>query len=243
MRYAVYYAPRDTALLARLGARWLGRDAHDGKALQQPPVERVDPESFAAATVAPRRYGFHATLKPPMRLAAGASEARFLAAVEALAADLVPATVPALEVARIGSFLALVPGGPAPEVERLAGRVVEELDRFRDPPDEAERARRLRGDPTPRQRALIERWGYPYVFEEFRFHMTLSDSVDQAMAAALRPAAELFFAPVLGRPAVIDALTVFVEPDPAAPMVVRAVLPLGATRRAGGASLAATGAR
>jgi putative phosphonate metabolism protein len=237
MRYALYFAPRDTALLARLGARWLGRDALDGKALQQPPIERVDAETFSAATASPRRYGFHATLKAPIRLAEGTTEAAFLTAVGEFAATLAPVTIPALEVARIGGFLALVPTGPVPPIEALAQRAVEAVDHFRRPPDETELARRGHAHLTPRQRELLARWGYPYVAEEFRFHMTLTDAIDDGLAAALRPAAEAFFAPVLGRPVVVDALTVFLEPDPAAPFVVHAVIPLG--RRAAGAARAA----
>jgi len=243
MRYAVYFTPRDTALLARLGARWLGRDAHDGKALQQPPIERVDPESFAAATAAARRYGFHGTLKAPIRLKAGETAARFLAATQALAATLVPVTIPALEVARLGGFLALVPTGPVPALDALAQRVVEALDGFRAPPEESELARRRHSRLTPRQDELLARFGYPYVLDEFRFHMTLTDAVDDGLAAALRPAAEAFFAPVLGRPVVVDALAVFVEPAAAAPFVIHAAAPLGAAARPGHGPVAVVGER
>ena len=31
---------------------------------------------------------------------------------------------------------------------------------------------------TPRQRGYLERWGYPYVMEDFRFHMTLTGRLD-----------------------------------------------------------------
>lgn len=232
MRHAVYFAPRDTALLARLGARWLGRDAADGRALQQPEIDGVPAPEVEAATDSARRYGFHATLKPPFHLAAGCTAAELAGATERLAATLPAVTIPALEVARLGAFVALVPRAPVAALHRLADRVVAELDAFRAPPDADELARRRPATLSPRQREMLERWGYPYVFEEFGFHMTLTDAVAPALGARLAAAATAFFAPVLGRPVLVDALTLFVEPAPAAPFRIDRVVPLaGGGRR------------
>lgn len=227
MRYAIYYSASETSLLTRLGARWLGRDAFDGKSLQQQMVDGLTPERVAAATTAARRYGFHATLKPPFALVRGETEARLLAAVGTLASELQPLVLPGLRVARIGGFVALVPSGSERQVGELAAKVVQGLDRFRAPTEPAELARRRMARLTPRQDELLLRWGYPYVLDEFRFHMTLTDAVDDDEAAKLMAAAEHFFAPVIGKPVTIEALTVFTEPTPAAPFLVRAVAPLG----------------
>jgi putative phosphonate metabolism protein len=232
MRHAVYFAPRDTALIARLGARWLGRDAATGRALKQPELAGISGPEFEAATASARRYGFHATLKPPFRLAEGRTAGDLDAAVERLAASLPAVTIPGLEIARLGGFIALVPAGPVPALDALAGRVVAELDGFRAPPDAAEIARRRPASLSPRERAMLERWGYPHVFEEFRFHMTLTDALPPERGDALAAAAARHFAPVLGRPVLVDALTVFVEPRPAAPFCIHKVLPLaGGGRR------------
>jgi putative phosphonate metabolism protein len=232
MRHAVYYAPRDTALIARLGARWLGRDAAGGRALKQPEIDGVSGPEMEAATASARRYGFHATLKPPFRLAEGRTAADFTAAVERLAATLPAVTIPSLAVARLGGFVALVPSQPVAALEGLAARVVVDLDGFRAPPDEAEIARRRPATLSPRQREMLERWGYPHVLEEFQFHMTLTDALPPALGDALAAAAARHFAPVLGRPVLVDALTVFVEPRPAAPFQIARALPLaGAGRR------------
>jgi putative phosphonate metabolism protein len=232
MRHAVYYAPRDTALIARLGARWLGRDAADGRALKQPEVDGVSGPEFEAATASARRYGFHATLKPPFRLAAGHTAAEFEAAVERLAATLPAVTIPGLELARLGGFVALVPAAPVPALDALAGRVVADLDGVRSPPDADEIVRRRPATLSPRQREMLEKWGYPHVFEEFQFHMTLTDALPPALGDRLAAAATRHFAPVLGRPVLVDALTVFVEPRPAAPFLIAKALPLaGAGRR------------
>jgi len=236
MRHAVYFAPSAAEPLARLGAAWLGRDAADGRPLAQPPIDGVDPPDFAAATAAARRYGFHATLKPPFRLAEGHTAADLADAVAALAAALPPVTLPALAIARVGGFVALVPDRPVAALDRLAGRVVADLDRFRAPPSAAETARRRPATLSPRQRAMLARWGYPYVFEEFGFHMTLTDAVAPALGDRLVAAAARHFAPVLGRPVPVDALTLFVEPAAGAPFGITARLPLtGAAADDGGA--------
>ena len=185
-----------------------------------------------AATASARRYGFHATLKPPFRLAAGRTAADFTAAVERLAATLPAVTIPSLEVTRLGGFVALVPSGPVEALDALAARVVTDLDDFRAPPDADEIARRRPATLSPRQREMLERWGYPHVLEEFQFHMTLTDALPPALGDRLAAAATRHFAPVLGRPVLVDALTIFVEPRPAAPFTIAAALPLaGGGRR------------
>ena len=70
-RYALYFAPAAGSAWDRFGASWLGRSAHTGVSLAQPEIRGLDAARFRALTGAPRRYGFHATLKPPFRLAAG----------------------------------------------------------------------------------------------------------------------------------------------------------------------------
>jgi hypothetical protein len=129
---------------------------------------------MAAVTAEPRTYGFHATLKPPMRLAPGATEDDLLAACEALARHREPLAAGRLRVALLGDFVALVPASPPPELGLLAAECVAALDPLRALLSPAERARRRPERLDPRGRALLERWGYPYVFEAFRFHMTLT---------------------------------------------------------------------
>ncbi len=153
-RYAVYWLP--DGQLGRAGAEWLGWDARAG---------RGDGHG------APARYGFHATIKPPFRLAQDAGAADLSAAARALAADLQPADMGRLTVARLSGFFALVPDRNPTE---LAAAVVEGIDRFRAPPGKAELARRRTADLTQAQEALLDRWGYPYVMDAFRMHLTLT---------------------------------------------------------------------
>lgn len=169
VRYAVYYLPPDGPL-ARFGAEWLGWDVATGQAVAHPQVG-VD---VAAVTATPRKYGFHATLKPPFRLAAGTTADGLHAALEALTATLPPVRLDGLGLSRLGRFLALTARGDDTALNALAARLVADLDAFRAPASDTELARRRAAGLTPAQDMLLTRWGYPYVMDEFQFHMTLS---------------------------------------------------------------------
>jgi hypothetical protein len=114
--------------------------------------------------------------------------------------------MPALRVARLGQFLALVLHAPCPALQELADECVVRLDEDRVAEDAAAQARRVAGL-GERARASVARFGYPYVLDDWRFRMTLSNSgaPDEMLAAA-----EAFFAGVLGT-RVIDSVGVFVE--------------------------------
>lgn len=178
-RCAIYWAPPAASRLWTFGSAWLGRDAEADEALA-PLREWGDPAAHAAATADPRLYGLHATLKPPFRLAAGRTLDDLTAALGRFAAATPPAGGPPLVLRRLGRFLALVPDGPAPAVQDLAARVVETFDGFRAPAPPEELAKRRRHGLSPVQEANLTRWGYPYVMDEFRFHVTLSGAHDPA---------------------------------------------------------------
>jgi putative phosphonate metabolism protein len=206
-RYAIYWAP-DPGALADLAADWLGWDPAAGRR-RDPPALPPLPVPLDAMTEAPRRYGFHGTIKPPFRLAPGRDAGGLHAAAAALCARLAPVTLPGLALHRLGGFLALTPEGDTAPLAALAAEVVTALDAFRAPPDAAEIARRRPGHLTARQRALLDRWGYPYVMDEFRFHLTLSGALDDATAGAVEAVLRPLFAPVLPRPFTLDSLCLF----------------------------------
>lgn len=206
-RYAVYAAPEGA--LAEAAHAWLGWDAYAGRPCPHPDIPGL-PRPLAELAEAPRKYGFHATLKAPFRLAPGADETALLWAVEALANRSLPAVAPGLRLAPVHGFIALVPDGPAAEIDALAARAVEALDAFRAPLSEAEIARRGVDGLNARQRVLLDRWGYPYVMEEFRFHMTLTGRLPDDEHAAVM-AALSHYLPPLPRPFAVEALAVFAE--------------------------------
>jgi len=205
MRYAVYFAPRPGTLLHALGSSWLGRDSHSGEDLVQPPVAGLH-----GLTAEPRRYGFHATLKPPFATRDGIGGDAILRALAALAASEAPFEL-GLRVALLDGFMALLPDSPCLALDALAARCVRDLDGFRRPPPAAELARRRKAPLTQRQDENLERWGYPYVFEDFRFHMTLTERLPHDQGDALIAAARAHFAPALAQPVAIDGLTLFCE--------------------------------
>lgn len=187
IRYALYFVPPPDSALAALGRAWLAYDTETGQAVTPTLHDGIDPGFLAEITSEPRRYGFHATLKPPFLLAEGVSEAELVAAVERLAAVTRPAHGPPLMVSAVGGFLALLPTGPADELALLAAACVRGLDRFRRPPAAEELARRRAVRLSQRQELLLARWGYPYVLEEFRFHLTLTRRLAPDERAIVEP--------------------------------------------------------
>lgn len=208
-RYAIYWAPAPGAF-ARAAADWLGWEPEAGLATAQPDLPGL-PRPLADLTAEPRKYGFHGTVKAPFRLAPGLDRAGLSAALAAFCAKAAPVTLPGLRIAAIGDFMAIVPDGDAAALNDLAARVVIGLDPCRAALTEAEIARRRPERLSPRQRDLLDRFGYPHVLEEFRFHLTLSGPLAEAEAAALRPHAETVFAPLLPRPFRVEALCLFGE--------------------------------
>lgn len=205
MRYAVYYAPDPSTALHQLGSEWLGRDAFSGKTYVQPA-----PTDLAEITAGPRRYGFHATLKPPFALKEELSFLAFEVAVAALAETFTPFTIE-LALKQIDGFLALVPADPSFELDVVAAACVRDLDAFRRPAFSDELDRRRRVGLTPREEEYLTRWGYPYVFEAYRFHMTLSRRLSPDELQVVAPLAKAHFATVLEHKVKIDALTIFTE--------------------------------
>ena len=138
--------------------------------------EAVQPDigGLRDITMTPMKYGFHGTLKPPFRLAEGRSSEDLRAAVNDLAGALAPTTIDQLALTTLGHFLALTPQGDASGLRHVAEACVRDLDVFRAPASHAELARRRQAGLSDRQDALLTQWGYPYVMDEFRFHMTLS---------------------------------------------------------------------
>ncbi|MEM7744946.1 MAG: DUF1045 domain-containing protein [Pseudomonadota bacterium] len=182
-RYAIYYAPPEGSGLAAFGAAWLGWDAATGQPAAHPDLGL----DAARLTSTPRKYGFHGTLKPPFRLADGTDRTQLSAAVAGVAARHNCFDLP-VRLARLGRFCAVVPVGEAPALAALAalaGDCVQALDRFRAPPTAKELTKRRAGGLSPAQEANLTAWGYPYVLDEFRFHLTLTGALAAEEAEAV----------------------------------------------------------
>lgn len=216
-RYAIYFAPERVSPWWQIGCRWLGRDPEGEDPCSVPSIFGIPASLQATLTHSARRYGFHATLKAPFRLARGFDEIHLLQMAQAFARHQSPIEVRQPEVQTLGAFLALQPAAAQDEINALAMRCVSYFDLLRAPLSSEELARRRHAELSPRQQALLLRWGYPFTEEAFRFHMTLSDSltdVDAGTVATLRAAAKASFAGAIHTPLIIDGLAIFREAAP-----------------------------
>jgi putative phosphonate metabolism protein len=177
-RYAIYYAPAQGSFLDQFGAEMLGYDAWIGAALPFPREVVEQMPDWRELTQDPRKYGFHATLKAPMSLN-GRKESELHAACADFARQPRPIPLIAPVVNSISGFIAVIPDGRPQGLEQFAADCVRAFDPFRAPLTPDDRARRNPSRLTPRQVEYLDRWGYPYVMEEFRFHMTLTGRLDE----------------------------------------------------------------
>ena len=209
-RYAIYYAAPRGSPLDRFGAAHLGYDAWSGDDL---PFPAGLPADWRELTDDPRKYGFHATLKAPFALAPGNSEADLLAACAdfALTARRIPVIEPV--VSSISGFLAVVAAGPSDELLQLAADCVRAFDPFRAPLTPEDRARRKPELMTKRQRDYLDRWGYPYVMEEFRFHMTLTGRLESSRREPVLDILSERFQKIGLTSLAIDAIALFKQKD------------------------------
>jgi putative phosphonate metabolism protein len=220
-RVALYYAPLPDDPLTALGSAWLGRDPVTNAPVAQPAIEGI-----AEVTAEPRVYGFHATLKPPMRLAAGTDWSVFMRAVRTMAAGIAPFALPPMAVHDLHGFVALRETEPSAALQALANACVGELDTFRAPPPAEELARRRNAGLSAEQDAMLVRWGYPYVFGTWFFHMTLTRRLSDPERARFQPAAEDWFAPALASPRRVRDVCVFTQAAPGAAFVLAERVPL-----------------
>ncbi|WP_291659472.1 MULTISPECIES: DUF1045 domain-containing protein [unclassified Bosea (in: a-proteobacteria)] len=193
-RYAVYYAPATESALWRFGCSVLGYDALTGEDIPFAVPPGCDRATWPALTEEPRRYGFHATLKAPFELADGRSEEQLRAFARNYAAGLEGVALAGLSVTALGSFIALTPSEPSDALQRLAFALVQAFEPFRAPLAQADRARRLKSPLTPAQHAYLEAYGYPYVGDAFRFHMTLTGALPADRMAGVRQGLETAYA-------------------------------------------------
>lgn len=231
-RYAIYFVPAPSHPLHRLGSALLGYDCYDGTEPSPPPAAGL-PEDWPALTEEPRRYGFHATLKAPFRLGPDGDETALCEAVLRLAREQpeIPRIRPVVRT--IGSFVAIVPAERVAALDRLAADCVTRLDRFRAPLTAEDRSRRQASLTTDRLRENFENWGYPWVFEAFRFHMTLTGPLPADRRAPLADhLAGLVARQLGGGPLAIDRIALLKQPEPQARfrVVAAADLPTASAR-------------
>lgn len=216
-RYAVYYAPARGSRLEAFGASWLGRAPREGEQAYGSPIGGMDTRTWESLTRAPRFYGFHGTLKPPFELRDGVSSADVLHCAQTLATRHSVFSLSGLDLREIGSFLALVPAeGQA--IASLAEACLREFESFRADPDPADVQRRKAKRLSARQEELLMEWGYPYVLDEFRFHLTLTGPIlDVALRRTVLEQLQEVTADFRNTAQAVEDLCIFHQPDRESP--------------------------
>ncbi|MDA9412836.1 DUF1045 domain-containing protein [Bradyrhizobium sp. CCBAU 45384] len=212
-RYAIYFAAGADHALSRFGAELLGYDAYTGDELPFPGDALGVAADWRDVTADPRKYGFHGTLKAPMALAAGKTEAELAAACATFAgkARQIPVIRPIVD--SISGFIAVIPAEPVGALQQLAADGVRDFDCFRQPLTAEDRARRKPEELSERQRDYLDRWGYPYVMEEFRFHMTLTGRLDAGRRGPILEMLRASFARLKLEKLAIDRIALFRQDD------------------------------
>lgn len=201
-RYALFYTP--TGAFANWGAAWLGWDSAAGGKVAHPQMASLD---VAAITATPRKYGLHGTLKAPFHLASGQTEADLRNAAETFAKNHPPARIEALALQHAHGFVALRPTTDSESLHTLAAQVVRSFEPFRAPLSDTDLTRRRTSRLSARQDAQLMRWGYPYVFEDFNFHLTLTGRLPQVEAAEVIKTLTPQLATRVPAPYAVDSIT------------------------------------
>jgi putative phosphonate metabolism protein len=227
-RYAVYFAPDPGSELDTFGTAWLGRDMAGARAEGKSLAPGVSEQRCAELTESPRRYGFHGTLKPPFELNPATTVDALLRTARVFARGLTPVEIPPLELAVIGKFIALTPESQSAALEKLSAACVRAFEAFREPLT-LDQIKNYRSNKlTVHQEQMLEHWGYPYVMEEFRFHMSLTDRIDDAEEReTIFGALEQLAKPVLSKIIMARHITVFGQTGRNEPMVVIERIPFG----------------
>ncbi|MBR0954108.1 DUF1045 domain-containing protein [Bradyrhizobium canariense] len=212
-RYAIYFAAGSDSALSRFGAELLGYDAYTGNELPFPADASHLAPDWRDVAADPRKYGFHGTLKAPMALAPGKTEAELLAACATFAGKPRPVPVIRPVVDAISGFIAVIPAEPVGTLQELAADCVRAFDGFRTALTAEDRARRKPEKLSERQRDYLDRWGYPYVMEEFRFHMTLTGRLDAERRGPILEMLRARFAALGLDTLAIDRIALFKQDD------------------------------
>ncbi len=226
-RYAIYYAPEPSTPLAQFGHAWL---SHTNGAANAAKIttSRLDPARISALTESSRRYGLHGTLKPPFELNPVSTLDALIAAAKVFARSVAPVEIPPLELAVIGKFIALTPTSQSAALEKLSAACVRAFEAFRMPLSEQQVSSYKHNKLTVHQEQMLENWGYPYVMEEFRFHISMTDRIDDDNEReAVMENLQTLAAPILGHPIKITDITIFSQAARDEPMTEIARIPFG----------------
>lgn len=227
-RYAIYYAPEPGSALDTFGETWLGLRGADALSAAIGKSSTVTAKRIAELTESPRRYGVHGTLKPPFELNPTNTPEDLVAVARVFTRSRAPIELPPLELAVIGKFIALTPVAESAALERLAAACVRAFEGYRTPLTKQQEDDYKLNKLTVHQEQMLEHWGYPYVMEEFRFHISLTDRIDDDKERdAVMDLLTTLAKPVVGQAIQIRDLVIFSQEAMGQPMKPLVRIPFG----------------
>ncbi|MGI9416516.1 MAG: DUF1045 domain-containing protein [Geminicoccaceae bacterium] len=227
-RVAVYFAPPEGSELEAFGRCFLGRDHVSGEKIEQPRIDGLDIDDLEGITRSARHYGFHATLKAPFMLKDGRGLDELQEVAKAFAAGRTAFDAPPLEITALSRWIAFTLSAPCREMDRLAADCVRDFEPFRAPLGETEIARHRKSGLTPRQDERLLVYGYPHIFEDFHFHMTLAGPLDGARRDHVLDILKGEAAALECAPLRVDAIALYEQPDRDSPFTRTARFPFRA---------------
>lgn len=198
-RVAIFYAPGSQTPLANFGAQWLGWDVEHAKGVPHPQIDGL-PEPIETLVATPQKYGFHGTLKAPFRLHENQTLDGLRAAMKAFSEQHRKFFIGQMKVAKLGSFVAIIQENSSNEFANFASNIVTHFEDYRAPLRDEDIAKRRKAKLTPRQDELMLQWGYPFIFEEFKFHLTLTGKLSEQNAKSVCDRLTDHLKPILDTP-------------------------------------------
>lgn len=231
-RYAIYYSPPRNSLLESAGTYWLGRTAFRYGQVPKEIPERFFKQEYYQLIESPRWYGFHGTIRAPFELAEHVKPEEFIKEVRKICATHTPFNLSGLAVSSFSGFLALTPTSGYPELIKLHSDLVRKLDFLRPPLSQFDLKRHLDKQLSKRQEQLLRRFGYPFVLEEFKFHMTLTGTIEDKVRSSYKEKLEHILNPYLTEPVPVQEVSIYMQPDRKTPFVEHTRIPLTGNKKA-----------
>jgi putative phosphonate metabolism protein len=198
-RVAIFYAPGSQTPLANFGAQWLGWDVEHAKSVPHPDIDGL-PAPISDLVATPQKYGFHGTLKAPFRLHENQTLDNLRDAMKAFSEQHRKFFIGQMKVAKLGSFVAIIQENPSDEFANFASNIVTHFEDYRAPLTDEDIAKRRKAKLTPRQDELMLKWGYPFIFDQFKFHLTLTGKLSEQNAKSVCDRLTDHLKPILDTP-------------------------------------------
>ena len=179
-RVAIYFLPKKNSSLENFGKNLLGRDINKKKKIsltrrQKYFINRGFTyfDELKDYCEQPAKYGFHATLKAPFRLKRNVKTKNFYDVISHIAAQHSRFKIKGLKIVYSKKFTFITSRKPNKLLINLESDLVKHLDTFRAELNKTEIKKRIPDSLTFKQNKYLKEWGYPFVFDQFKFHMTL----------------------------------------------------------------------